>query len=103
MNGAGKARKAMVGLFAGAAACPTAYQGIYRDFVAAGEAPPGEAGAPRSREALVREAGLPPEIAALLVQSGAKSDALAELEADAMGAAGRGDLEGTRRIHTGAD
>ena len=103
MNGAGKTGKAMVGLFAAAAARPTAYQGIYRDFVVAGEAPPGEAGAPRSREALAREAGLPPEITALLVQSGARSDALAELEADAMAAVGRGDLEGARRILTGAD
>ena len=51
----------------------------------------------------MREGGLPPEIMEMLVQSDAKSDALAELEADAMAAAGKGDLEGARRILTGVD
>lgn len=65
MNGSGKRRKAMVGLFAAAVLGAVSL--------------------------------------ALLVQSDAKSDALAGLEADAMAAAGKGDLEGARRILTGAD
>ena len=87
----------------GAAPRPTAYQGIYWDFVVAGETPPGEAGAPKSRDDLARDAGLSPEIRALLVQSEAKSNALAELEAAAMAAAGSGDLEEARSILNGAD
>ena len=87
----------------GMAPRPTAYQGIYWDFVVAGEAPPGEAGPPQSLDDLMKEAGLEPEIMALLMQSEANSDALAELEADAMAAANSGDLEGARRILNGAE
>ena len=87
----------------GAAPRPTAYQGIYWDFVVAGETPPGEAGAPKSLDDLMAESGLDPEIMALLLQSESNSNALAELEEDAMAAAGSGDLEGARSILNGAD
>ena len=87
----------------GAAPRPTAYQGIYWDFVVAGETPPGEAGAPKSLDDLMAESGLDPEIMALLLQSEANSNALAELEDDAMAAASGGDLEGARLILNGAD
>ena len=87
----------------GAAPRPTAYQGIYWDFVVAGETPPGEAGPPKSLDALMAEAGLDPEIMTLLLQSESNSNALAELEDDAMTAASGGDLEGARSILNGAD
>ena len=87
----------------GAAPRPTAYQGIYWDFVVAGETPPGADGPPMSLDALLRESGLDPEIIVLLMQSQANSDELAELEADAMAAAGNGDLEQARSILNGAE
>ena len=87
----------------GAAPRPTAYRAIYWDFVVAGETPPGDDGPPKSLDALLSESGLPPEIVALLMQSEANSNALAELETDAMTAAGGGDLEQARRILNGAD
>lgn len=87
----------------GDAARPTAYQGIYWDFVVAGEMPPGDAGPPQSLDDLMAEAGLEPEVMALLLQSENNSDALAELEADAMAAANSGDLEGARSILNGAE
>ena len=82
---------------------PTAYQGIYWDFVVAGETPPGEAGPPLSRDDLMQDAGLPSDITSLLMESEANSNALAELEADAMAAADGGDLERARGILNGAD
>ena len=87
----------------GAAPRPTAYRAIYWDFVVAGEMPPGEAGPPKSLDDLMSEAGLDPEIMTLLLQSEANSNALAELEDDAMTAASGGDLEGARSILNGAD
>lgn len=87
----------------GAAPRPTAYRAIYWDFVVAGETPPGEAGPPKSLDDLMAESGLDPEIMTLLLQSEANSNALAELEEDAMAAAGSGDLEGARSILNGAD
>ena len=87
----------------GAAPRPTAYQGIYWDFVVAGETPPGADGPPMSLNALMQESGLDPEIIVLLMQSQANSDALAELEADAMAAASSGDLERAGSILNGDD
>ena len=87
----------------GAAARPTAYQGIYWDFVVAGETPPGEAGPPLSLDDLMEQAKLDPQVILLLKRSEANSNTLAELEADAMAAASGGNLEQARSILNGAE
>ncbi len=82
---------------------PVQYQGIYWDFLLAGEPPPGAAGEPVLLRTLLVRAGFTEGQLALLGSSEANSNALAGLETEAMQAAGEGNLERARSILNGAD